>query len=97
MTIELFIFLLAFFSALTSLVTEGVKKTFLVDVETVVYKITAIVVAVVIGLVGMIIYYVLNSIGLDLNHVIFAILMGFASGLVSMNGYDSVHDILKML
>lgn len=97
MTIELFIFLLAFFSAVTALVTEGIKKTFLVNAETITYKIAAIVVAVIIGVVGMIIYYVLNSIGIDLNNVIFAILMGFASGLVAMNGYDAVHDVLKML
>ena len=97
MTIELFIYLLAFFSAVTALVTEGVKKTFLVDAETFVYKIAAIVVAVVVGIVGMFIYYILNSIGIDFNNVIFAILMGFASGLVAMNGYDIVHDVLKML
>lgn len=97
MTIELFIMLLAFFSAVTGLVTEGIKRTFLVNAETVAYKVTAIVVAVVIGVVGMLVYYVLNSIGIDLNNVIFAILMGFASGLVAMNGYDTVHDVLKML
>lgn len=97
MTIELFIFLLAFFSAVTSLITEGIKKTFLVNTETYVYKITAIVVAIVVGVVGMFAYYTLNSIGIDLNNVIFAILMGFASGLVAMNGYDAVHDVLKML
>ena len=97
MTIELFIFLLAFFSAVTALITEGVKKTFLVDAEAFVYKIAAIVVAIVVGIVGMFIYYILNSIGIDLNNILFAILMGFASGLVAMTGYDSVHDILKML
>ena len=94
MTIELFIMLLAFFSAVTGLVTQGIKNTFLVDVESFVYKITAII---VVGVVGMFVYYVLNSIGIDLNNVIFAILMGFASGLVAMNGYDTVHDVLKML
>ena len=97
MTIELFIFLLAFFSAVTALVTEGIKKTFLVKAETIAYKITAIIVAVVIGVVGMFVYYILNSIGIDLNNVIFAILMGFASALVSTNGYDAVHDVLKIL
>ena len=97
MTIELFIMLLAFFSAVTGLVTQGIKNTFLVDVESFVYKITAIIVAVVVGVVGMLIYYVLNSIGIDLNNVIFAILMGFASGLVAMNSYDEIHDVLKML
>lgn len=97
MTIELFICLLAFFSAITALITEGVKNTFLVDAETFVYKIAAIVIAVVVGVVGMFIYYVLNAIGIDVYNVIFAVLMGFASGLVAMNGYDAVHDVLKML
>lgn len=97
MTIELFIFLLSFFSAVTALITEGIKKTFLVDADSFVYKVTAIIVSVVVGVVGMIVYYVLNSISLDCINVIFSILMGFASGLVAMTSYDSVHDVLKML
>lgn len=97
MTIEIFMMLLAVFSAITALVTEGIKNTFLIDAESFVYKITAIIVAVVIGIVGIFTYYILNSIGIDFRGVIFAILMGFASGLTSMVGYDSIHDVIKML
>lgn len=97
MTIELFLMLLAFFSAITSLVTEGIKNTFLPDIKPQMYKIVATIVALVVGLVGCFAYYQLNSIGLDLNNVIFAILMGLASALTSMVGYDAVHDVLKML
>ena len=97
MTIELFMFLLTIFAALTTAVTQGIKNTFLPELEPQNYRIVATVVALVIGLVGCFVYYQLNSIGIDVNNVIFAILMGLASALVSMTSYDTVHDILKML
>lgn len=97
MSMEVFLLLLGLFSILTSLITEGVKTKFLVDTDSVYYNLVALVVAVVIGVVGTLTYYVLNYITIDLRLVIFAILMGLASGLVSMTSYDRVHDVLKML
>lgn len=94
---EVFLLLLGLFSILTSLITEGVKTKFLVDTDSVYYNLVALVVAIVIGVVGTLTYYVLNYITIDLRLVIFAILMGLASGLVSMTSYDRVHDVLKML
>lgn len=97
MSMEVFLLLLGLFSILTSLITEGVKTKFLVDTDSVYYNLVALVVAIVIGVVGTLTYYVLNYITIDLRLVIFAILMGLASGLVSMTSYDRVHDVLKML
>lgn len=97
MSMEVFLLLLGLFSILTSLITEGVKTKFLVDVDSVYYNVVALVVSIVIGVVGTLIYYVLNYITIDFRLVIFAILMGLASGLVSMTSYDRVHDVLKML
>ena len=97
MSMEVFLLLLGLFAVLTSLVTEGVKTKFLVDIDSVYYNLVALVVSIVIGVVGTLIYYVLNYIAIDFRLVIFAILMGLASGLVSMTSYDRVHDILKTL
>lgn len=97
MSMEVFLLLLGLFSVLTSLITEGVKTKFLVNTDSVYYSLVALVVAVVIGVVGTLTYYVLNYITIDLRLVIFAILMGLASGLVSMTSYDRVHDAIKML
>lgn len=97
MTITLFFFLLSFFAALTALVTEGIKNTFLPDIEPQKYSIVAVIVSLVIGLIGCFCYYQLNNVPINLNNVIFAILMGLASALVAMTGYDKVHDLLKML
>lgn len=97
MSMEVFLLLLGLFSVLTSLITEGVKTKFLVNTDSVYYSFVALVVAVVIGVVGTLTYYVLNYITIDFRLVIFAILMGLASGLVSMTSYDRVHDVLKML
>lgn len=97
MSMEVFLLLLGLYAVLTSLVTEGVKTKFLVDIDSVYYNLVALVVSIVIGVVGTLIYYVLNYITIDFRLVIFAILMGLASGLVSMVGYDKVHDALKVL
>ena len=96
MTPQLFLILLAGFSALSSLVMEGIKKSFLNN-KNVSYNIVALIIALVIGISGTIIYYQLNAIVLDTNNVLYAILMGLASGLVSMVGYDKVKQTLDEL
>ena len=96
MTPQLFLILLAGFSALSSLVMEGIKKSFLNN-KNVSYNIVALIIALVIGISGTFIYYQLNAIVLDTNNVLYAILMGLASGLVSMVGYDKVKQTLDEL
>ena len=96
MTPQLFLILLAGFSALSSLVMEGIKKSFLNN-KNVSYNIVALIIALVIGISGTFIYYQLNDIVLDTNNVLYAILMGLASGLVSMVGYDKVKQTLDEL
>lgn len=90
MEIEMFLALLLGFSTLASLVTEAIKKLFSAD-----GNITAFIVAIVIGLVGTLIYYQLGSIDFTLNNVIYAILMGLASSLVSQVGYDKIKEAIQ--
>lgn len=96
MTPQLFLILLAGFSALSSLVMEGIKKSFLSS-KNVSYSVIALIIALIIGTSGTFIYYQLNNIIIDTNNILYAILMGLASGLVSMVGYDKVKQTLDEL
>ena len=90
MTVEIFLALLLAFSVLASLVTEAIKKLFNAD-----RNITSFIVAIIIGLVGTLIYYQLGSIDFTFNNVIYAILMGLASSLVSQVGYDKIKEAIQ--
>lgn len=90
MTVEIFLALLLAFSVLASLVTEAIKKLFSAD-----GNITAFVVAIIVGLVGTLVYYQLGSIDYTLNNVIYAVLMGLASSLTSQLGYDKIKEAIQ--
>lgn len=96
MTTTMFLMLLSAFSVLSSLVTEGIKKLFS-DKTNLSYNIVALVVALVIGGGGTAVYYQLNEIVFSVNNIIYAVLMGIASGLVSMVGFDKVKQSITQL
>lgn len=96
MDVVMFLTLLFAFSVLTSLVMEFVKK-FINDKENISYNIVTVIIAVVIGGVGTLIYYQLNSLPFTLNNIIYAVLMGLASGLCSMLGYDKVKQTILQI
>ena len=93
MTTTMFLILLSAFSVITGLVTEGIKKTFN-DKANLSYNIVALIVALIIGSCGTVIYYQLNTIVFSVNNIIYAVLMGLASGLVSMVGFDKVKQAI---
>ena len=94
MNIVSFLFLLSAFSAITALTVEAIKK-FIVDVENRSYNIIALVVALIVGVVGTLLYYLLTNTPLTMINLIFAVLMGFASALVAMMGYDRVMQTIE--
>ena len=96
MNTTMFLILLSAFSVLSSLVTEGIKKAFS-DKANLSYNIVALVVALVIGSGGTAIYYQLNEIMFSVNNIIYAVLMGLASGLVSMVGFDKVKQAIAQI
>lgn len=96
MTTTMFLMLLSAFSVLSSLVTEGIKKVSS-DKANLSYNIVALVVALVIGGGGTAIYYQLHEIVFSVNNIIYATLMGLASGLVSMIGFDKVKQAIAQL
>ena len=96
MTTTTFLMLLSAFSVLSGLVTEGIKKL-ISDKANLSYNIVALVVALVIGGAGSAVYYQLNAIPFDVNNVIYMILMGLASGLCSMIGFDKLKQAIEQL
>ena len=96
MTTTTFLMLLSAFSVLSGLVTEGIKKL-ISDKANMSYNIIALVVALVIGGAGSAVYYQLNAIPFDINNVIYMILMGLASGLCSMVGYDKLKQCIEQI
>jgi len=96
MDVTTFLMLLASFSTITGLVVECIKKI-VTDKANISYNVTALIVAMVVGICGCGIYYQLSAIPFTVNNVIYMILMGFASTLVSTLGYDKVKQaILQM-
>lgn len=92
MTVEIFLALLLGFSTLASLVTETIKKLFSAD-----GNITAFIVAIIVGLVGTLLYYQLENIDFTVNNIIYAVLMGLASSLVSQIGYDKIKEAIQKI
>lgn len=96
MSISTFLFLLAAFSTITGLVVECIKKI-ATDKANVSWNITALVVALIVGVGGCMIYYQLNGIPFTANNIIYAVLMGFASALSSTLGYDKVKQTILQI
>ena len=96
MTTTTFLMLLSSFSVLSGLVTEGIRQL-ISDKANMSYNVIALVVALVIGGAGSAVYYQLNAIPFDVNNVIYMILMGLASGLCSMVGYDKLKQCIEQI
>lgn len=94
MSATLFLLLLSGYSVLTGLVVEAAKK--LIGKETIKsLNLLTFIIALVIGLAGTFVYYVLNSIAIDVNNVIYAVLLSLGSGLCAMVGYDKVREAIQ--
>ena len=96
MTITTFLMLLSSFSVLSGLVTEGIKKL-ISDKANMSYNVIALVVALVIGGAGSAVYYQLNAIPFNLDNIIYLVLMGLASGLCSMVGFDKIKQAVEQI
>lgn len=93
---SLFLLLFSAYAVIAGLVTEFIKKL-TKNKETISYNIVAVIAAVVVGVIGTIIYYVLSSTAIGLSEIIYAVLLGFASGIGSMVGYDKVKQAIDQL
>lgn len=97
MTITTFLILLAGLTAITSVVTEGVKK--FLDGQGVDYasNIVVLIVALIVGCGGTAIYYVNAGIDFTVLNIVYLVLMGIANWLTSMLGYDKVKQAIEQL
>lgn len=96
MNTTMFLILLSSFSVLSSLVTEGIKNI-ATDKVNLSYNIVALITALIIGGGGTAVYYQLNAVPFTVNNVIYAILMGMASGLTATVGYDKVKQAIAQI
>ena len=97
MTLETFTMLLVVFATLTSLVTEGIKKS--LDSLKIKYaaNILALYSSIIVGGMGTCIFYLWNKTEWSLNNVIWIFLMTGANWLGSMIGYDKVIQTITQL
>lgn len=97
MTVTMFIMLLTAFSTLTGLCTEGIKK--LLDEQGVSYasNLLACIVGLIVGVCGTAAYYVIATIPFSAVNVVCMVLMGVASAVGAMVGYDKLMQMLKQL
>lgn len=97
MNITLFVTLLTIFSTVTAFCTQVCKKV--LDEAKVTYasNILAFIVACVVGIGGTAVYYVLYSIEFNAINVVCMVLMGLATAIGAMVGYDKVIQAIEQL
>lgn len=96
MNTTMFLILLSAFSVISGLVTEGIKNT-ANDKVNLSYNIVALITALIVGGGGTATYYQLNAIPFSVNNIIYMVLMGLASGLCSMVGFDKTKQAVEQL
>ena len=97
MTIALFIKMLTLGGAVTSLLTEAIKKFYENAGKPYSANFIAMINAFVVGWGGTALVYLLTAIPWTLNNIISLILMGIAVWVASMIGYDKVIQLLNQL
>lgn len=97
MNVTLFIALLTIFSTITSLSTECCKK--ILDELKISYSsnIVVFVIACIVGVCGTGAYYIFNSIEFNTINIVCMILMGVATSVGAMIGYDKVIQTIGQL
>lgn len=97
MNVTLFIALLVVFSTITSLCTEATKK--ILNELNVKYatNILVVVLSLIVGAAGTGVYYVLFSIEFNAINIVCMPLMGLATAVGSMVGYDKVIQTIEQL
>jgi Na+/melibiose symporter-like transporter len=97
MTVTAFLIILASSAAITSLLTEGIKK--FLDEQKVTYasNILVLAIAVVVGCGATIIYYVNYQIPFTALNSVYLALMGIANWLGATLGYDKVRQTIAQI
>lgn len=93
MTVQMFLVMLFVFASISSLVTEAIKGI-INNKMNYSSNIIVLIVSIIIGAVGMGIYYVLFDIAIGDKEIVYMVLMSLAIWLVSTHGYDKVRQTI---
>lgn len=97
MTMTVFLIILAACAAITSLLTEGIKK-FLNELKvTYASNVLVLAVAVIVGCGATALYYVNYQIPFNALNSVYLALMGIANWLGAMLGYDKVRQTISQI
>lgn len=97
MTVTAFLIILTVCAAITSLLTEGIKK--FLDEQKVTYasNILVLVIAVIVGCGATVLYYVNYQIPFNALNSVYLALMGVANWLGATLGYDKVRQTIMQI
>lgn len=97
MTVTAFLIILAACAAITSLLTEGIKK--FLDEQKVTYasNILVLIIAVIVGCGATVLYYVNHQIPFNALNSVYLALMGVANWLGATLGYDKVRQTIAQI
>lgn len=96
MNMTTFLILLSAFSVISSLVTEGIKNM-AANKADLSYNLVTLITALIVGGCGTAVYYRLHAVPFTTDNVIYIVLMGLASGLTAMVGFDKVKQAIEQL
>ncbi len=97
MTVTLFITIVTLGAAVSSLLTEAIKKAYNNAGKEYSANVIALINAVVVGGIGTAVVYMLRGIPWTINNIICLILMILVVWIGSMIGYDKVIQLLKQI
>lgn len=97
MTVAVFLVILSVCAAVTSLLTEGIKK--FLDEQKISYasNVLVLIVAVIIGCGATALYYVNYGVPFNALNIVYLALMGIANWLGATLGYDKVRQTIVQI
>ncbi len=97
MTVTVFLVILTACAAITSLLTEGIKK--FLDEQRVTYasNVLVLIIAVIVGCGATVLYYVNYQIPFNALNSVYLALMGVANWLGATLGYDKVRQTIAQI
>ncbi len=97
MTVTVFLIILTACAAITSMLTEGIKK--FLDEQKVTYasNVLVLIIAVIVGCGATVLYYVNYQIPFNALNSVYLALMGLANWLGATIGYDKVRQTIAQI
>lgn len=97
MTVTAFLIILAACAAITSLLTEGIKKFLDEQMVTYASNVLVLIIAVIVGCGATALYYVNYQIPFNALNSVYLALMGVANWLGATLGYDKVRQTIAQI